>query len=59
MRQSDEVLRVVQPAAIKAAILASEEQVQKRDRVVAALQRDLAPAPYAARRAQEQTSFAR
>lgn len=49
-----EVLRVVQPAAIEAAILASEEQVQKRDEVVAALQRDLQAAQYAARRAQKQ-----
>jgi len=49
-----EVLRVVQPAAAEAAILASEEQVQKRDQVVAALQRDLEAARYAARRAQKQ-----
>ena len=31
-----EVLRVVQPAAVDAAILASEEQAQTRDHVVAA-----------------------
>jgi DNA invertase Pin-like site-specific DNA recombinase len=49
-----EVLRVVQPAAIEAAILASEEQTQKHDQVVAALQRDLEAAQYAARRAQKQ-----
>jgi DNA invertase Pin-like site-specific DNA recombinase len=49
-----EVLRVVQPAAIEAAILASEEQAQKRDQVVAALQRDLQAAQYAAQRAQKQ-----
>jgi len=49
-----EVLRVVQPAAVEAAILASEEQVQKRDQVVAALQRDLEAAQYTARRAQRQ-----
>jgi hypothetical protein len=49
-----EVLRVVQPAAIEAAILASQEQTQKRDEVVAALQRDLEAARYAARRAQKQ-----
>jgi DNA invertase Pin-like site-specific DNA recombinase len=48
------VLRVVQPAAVEAAILASEEQVQKRDQVVAALQRDLEAAQYTARRAQRQ-----
>jgi DNA invertase Pin-like site-specific DNA recombinase len=49
-----EVLRVVQPAAVEAAILASDEQVQKRDQVVAALQRDLEAAQYTARRAQRQ-----
>jgi DNA invertase Pin-like site-specific DNA recombinase len=49
-----EVLRVVQPAAIEAAILASEEQSEKRDQVVAALERDLQAAQYAARRAQKQ-----
>lgn len=49
-----EVLRVVQPAAIEAAILASEEQAQKSDQVLAALQRDLEAAQYAARRAQKQ-----
>jgi DNA invertase Pin-like site-specific DNA recombinase len=49
-----EVLRVVQPAAVEAAILASEEQTEKRDQVVAALERDLEAAQYAARRAQKQ-----
>jgi Recombinase zinc beta ribbon domain len=49
-----EVLRVVQPASIEAAILASEGQAEKRDQVVAALQRDLEAAQYAARRAQKQ-----
>lgn len=49
-----EVLRVVQPAAIEAAVLASEDQAQKRDQVVAALQRELEAAQYAARRAQKQ-----
>jgi hypothetical protein len=49
-----EVLRVVQPAAVEAAILASQEQAQQRDQVVAALQRDLEAAQYAARRAQKQ-----
>jgi hypothetical protein len=49
-----EVLRVVQPAAVEAAIFASDEQVQKRDQVVAALQRDLEMAQYTARRAQSQ-----
>ena len=49
-----EVLRVIQPAAVEAAILASEEQAEKRDQVVAALQRDLEAAQYTARRAQKQ-----
>jgi DNA invertase Pin-like site-specific DNA recombinase len=49
-----EVLRVVQPAAIEAAILASEQQSQKEDQVVQALQRDLQAAQYAAARAQKQ-----
>jgi hypothetical protein len=49
-----EVLRVVQPAAVEAAILASKEQLQKRDQVVAAPERDLQAAHYAARRAQKQ-----
>lgn len=49
-----EVLRVVQPAAVEAAILASEEQVQQRDQVVAALERELQAAHYTARRAQKQ-----
>jgi len=49
-----EVLQVVQPASIEAALLASEEQAQKQDQVVAALRRDLEAAQYTARRAQKQ-----
>ena len=49
-----EVLRVVQPVAVEAAILASEQQSEKHDQVVAALERDLQAAQYAARRAQKQ-----
>jgi DNA invertase Pin-like site-specific DNA recombinase len=49
-----EVLRVVQPAAIEAAILASEAEEHKQDQVAAALQRELEAARYAARRAQKQ-----
>lgn len=49
-----EVLRVVQPAAIEAAMLASEAQVEQHDQVAAALQRDLEAARYGARRAQKQ-----
>jgi DNA invertase Pin-like site-specific DNA recombinase len=49
-----EILRVVQPAAIEAAVVASEEEARRQDDVVAALQRDLEAARYAARRAQKQ-----
>jgi DNA invertase Pin-like site-specific DNA recombinase len=49
-----EILRVVQPAAIEAASLASVEQSRRVDEVVAALQRELEAARYNARRAQKQ-----
>jgi hypothetical protein len=49
-----EVLRVVQPAAIEAAVMAHEEQARKVDEVLAALERDLEAAQYGARRAQKQ-----
>jgi DNA invertase Pin-like site-specific DNA recombinase len=49
-----EILRVVQPAAIAAAVMASDEEARRQDDVVAALQRDLEAARYAARRAQKQ-----
>lgn len=49
-----EVLRVVQPAGIEAAILAYREDAQKQDEVRAALERDLEAARYAASRAQRQ-----
>jgi DNA invertase Pin-like site-specific DNA recombinase len=49
-----QVLRVVQPGAIEAAILASEAQINQQDQVVAALQRELEAARYAVRRAQKQ-----
>lgn len=45
---------MVQPAAIEAAILAREEDTKKQDDVLAALQRDLQAARYAAQRAQKQ-----
>jgi DNA invertase Pin-like site-specific DNA recombinase len=48
------VLRVVQPAAIEAAIVAREEEVHKHDEVLAALQRDLQAARYSAQCAQRQ-----
>jgi DNA invertase Pin-like site-specific DNA recombinase len=49
-----EILRVVQPAAIEAAEVASDQEARRQDDVVAALQRDLEAARYAARRAQKQ-----
>ena len=49
-----EILRVIQPAAIEAAVMAHEEQARKVDEVLAALQRDLEAAQYSARRAQKQ-----
>ena len=53
-----EILRVVQPAAIEAARLASVEQSRRVDEVVATLQRDLEAARYGARRAQKQYDLA-
>jgi DNA invertase Pin-like site-specific DNA recombinase len=49
-----QVLEVVRPAAIEAALLASKEQAQQHDDAVAALKRDLEAARYAAQRAQRQ-----
>ncbi len=49
-----EVLRVVQPAAIEASMLASEELSRQRDDILDALHRDLEAARYAAERAQRQ-----
>jgi DNA invertase Pin-like site-specific DNA recombinase len=49
-----QVLRVVQPAAIEAAILAYEDEAKKQDAVSDALARDLEAARYAAQRAQRQ-----
>lgn len=54
MAIAQEVLRVVQPAAIEAAILAREEDTKKQDEVLTALQRDLQAARYASQRAQKQ-----
>lgn len=51
---SKEVLSVVQPAAIEAAVMAHEEQARKVNEVLTALQRALEAAQYSARRAQKQ-----
>jgi DNA invertase Pin-like site-specific DNA recombinase len=49
-----EIMRVVQPAAQEAAVLASQQASQRQDEVLAALQRDLEAARYEAKRAQKQ-----
>jgi DNA invertase Pin-like site-specific DNA recombinase len=49
-----EVLRVVQPAAVEAAVQASQEISSQQDAVLDALERDLQAARYAAARAQKQ-----
>jgi len=49
-----EILRVVQPAAVEAAIVASEDAARQQDDVLAAWTRDLEAARYAAARAQRQ-----
>jgi DNA invertase Pin-like site-specific DNA recombinase len=49
-----EVLRVVEPAALQAAVLASKEESLQQDEVLGALQRDLEAAKYSAHRAAKQ-----
>ena len=49
-----EILRVVQPAAIDAAVVASETAARQQDDVLNALTRELEAARYAAHRAQKQ-----
>ena len=51
---AQEVLRVVQPAAVEAAVLASEQETRMQDDVLQALRRDLEAARYSAGRAQKQ-----
>jgi DNA invertase Pin-like site-specific DNA recombinase len=51
---SREVLRVVQPAAIEASVLAHEDRARQRDDILEALQRDLQAARYRADRAHRQ-----
>jgi DNA invertase Pin-like site-specific DNA recombinase len=51
---SREVLRVVQPAAIEASVLAHEERARQRDDIFESLQRDLQAARYRAARAHRQ-----
>ena len=49
-----EILRVVQPAAVEAAVVASEAAARQQDEVLHAWTRELEAARYAARRAQKQ-----
>ena len=49
-----EILRVVQPAAIDAAVVASEDASRQQDEVLQAWTRELEAARYAAQRAQKQ-----
>jgi hypothetical protein len=49
-----EILRVVQPAAVDAAVVASKAAAHQQDEVLAAWTRELEAAQYAARRAQKQ-----
>jgi DNA invertase Pin-like site-specific DNA recombinase len=51
---SRQILAVVQPAAVEAAVLARDEQMQNQNDAIAALQRDLEAAQYAANRARRQ-----
>ena len=49
-----EILGVVEPAGVEAAVLASEQETLQQDEVMEALRRDLEAAHYAARRAGKQ-----
>jgi DNA invertase Pin-like site-specific DNA recombinase len=49
-----QVLQVVQPAAVEAAVLAGQQEAHRRDDVLEALRRDLEAARYTAQRAQRQ-----
>jgi DNA invertase Pin-like site-specific DNA recombinase len=49
-----QLLRVVQPAALEAAVLAHQEEQRQQDEVLVALQHDLEAARYAAQRAWKQ-----
>jgi DNA invertase Pin-like site-specific DNA recombinase len=55
---TEEILRVVQPGAVEAAVVASEEQSRQHDQVLEAWQREWEAASYAAQRAQKQYDLA-
>src|SRR5262249_44863348 len=51
---SREILTVLEPAVIEAAVLATEQEAWQQDEVMAALKRELEAAQYTARRAEKQ-----
>jgi len=51
---SREILTVLEPAAIEAAVLANEQEGLQQDEIMAALKRELEAAQYTARRAEKQ-----
>jgi len=51
---SSELLTVLQPAAVEAAVLASEQQRQQQDEILSVLEKELEAARYAAHRAEKQ-----
>jgi len=51
---SREIMTVLEPAAIEAAVLATEQEQLQQDEIISALKRELEAAQYAARRAEKQ-----
>jgi hypothetical protein len=51
---SHEIMTVLEPAAIQAAVLATEQEKLQQDEIISALQRELEAARYTARRAERQ-----
>ena len=51
---SREIVTVLEPAAVEAAVLATEQEKVRQDEVLSALQKELEAAQYAARRAEKQ-----
>jgi hypothetical protein len=51
---SREIVTVLEPAAVEAAVLATEQEKVHHDEVLSALQKELEAAQYAARRAEKQ-----
>ena len=51
---SREIMTVLEPAAVEAAVLATEQEQLQQDEIISALKRELEAARYAARRAEKQ-----